>query len=78
MKKYNSKLPYTDPHHPEVTARVLEMIQSMTPEEAKAFLEYRKPGIPEYWFGEPIDQNGHIQSQKEDPEPSVAISHFPK
>ena len=48
MKEFASKLPHTDPHHPEVTARVLEFIQSMTPEEAQTFLEYRKPGIPEY------------------------------
>ena len=53
MKQYDTKLPY-GPHHPEVLARVLEMIQSMTPEEGKAFLEYRKPGIPEYWFGKPV------------------------
>ena len=54
MKEFESKLQNVSPHDPEVTARVLEFIQSMTPEEAKAFLEYRKPGIPEYWFGEPI------------------------
>ena len=48
MKKFDSKLHHDDPFHPEVMARVIETIQSMTPEEAKAFLEYRKPGIPEY------------------------------
>ena len=64
MKEFDSKLHHADPFHPEVMARVLEVIQSMTPEEAKAFLEYRKPGIPEYWFGEPIDHNEQKQATK--------------
>ncbi len=54
MKEFESKLKNTNPRDPEVTARVIELIQSLTPEEAQAFLEYRKPGMPKYWFGEPI------------------------
>lgn len=41
------KLKNVDPFSPEVTARVLERIRRMTPEEALAFLNYRTPGIEE-------------------------------
>ncbi len=67
MKEFDSKLQHADPFHPEVMARVIELIRSMTPEEAKTFLEYRKPGIPEYWFGEPIPKKRH-KRQKENAE----------
>ena len=55
------------PNHPEVLARIIARIRSMTPEEAKAFLEYRKPGIPEYWLGEPIYPNGRKKPRKKKP-----------
>ena len=38
----------------EISARVVERIQQMTPEEALAYLEYREPGIPE------TDMNGEL------------------
>jgi hypothetical protein len=63
MKEFDEKL-NLPPFHPEVTARVIEFIRSMTPEEAKAFLEYRKPGIPEYWLGDPIYPNGRRKPRK--------------
>jgi hypothetical protein len=53
VKVYKEKL-NLPPTHPEVTARVVEMIRSMTPDEALAFLEYRSPGVKEYWLGKPI------------------------
>ena len=36
-----------DPHNPQVIAEAIEMIRKMTPEEARAFLAYRTPGIQE-------------------------------
>lgn len=35
------------PDSPEVTARIIERIKQMTPEELIAFLEYRTPGVEE-------------------------------
>jgi hypothetical protein len=61
MKTYKEKLNVPDPHDPAVTARVLEFIGSMTPDEAIEFLEYRTLGVPEYWFGEPIVKNGQTK-----------------
>jgi len=64
MKKFKEKLNIPDPHHPDVTARVLEIIGSMTPEEAVEFLEYRTPGVPEYCLGEPISKNGKHKTKE--------------
>ena len=64
MKTFEKKLDHLDPHHPEVTAHVIELIRSMTPEEAKEFLEYRTPGVPEYWLGKPIHKNGRQKTTK--------------
>ena len=64
MKQFDEKLKGLSPDDPRVTARIREFIQSMTPEEAKAFLEYRRPGIPEYWLGEPITKNGRRKRAK--------------
>lgn len=36
-----------DPHSSEVTARIIEKISRMSPEEACAFLFYRTPGVEE-------------------------------
>ncbi|MCX6378794.1 MAG: hypothetical protein NT023_04850 [Armatimonadetes bacterium] len=41
------KLKKRDPHSPEVIREAVEFIQSMTPEEALAFLMYRTPGVEE-------------------------------
>ncbi len=41
------KLKRRDPHCPEVIREAVEFIQSMTPEEALAFLTYRTPGVEE-------------------------------
>ena len=53
MKQVEEKLdlPF---NHPLVTERIVEHIRSMTPDEIIAFLEYRTPGIKEYWLGKPI------------------------
>jgi hypothetical protein len=53
VKDFGEKL-NLPPTHPLVTARIVEHIRSMTPEEALAFLSYRTPGIKEYWLGKPI------------------------
>lgn len=37
------------PDSPEVIARVIERVSRMTPEEALAFLEYRREGVEETW-----------------------------
>ena len=55
MMKTREKKLNLPPTHPEVTRRVIESIRQMTPEEAKAFLEYRTPGIEETWLGRPLD-----------------------
>ena len=35
-----------DPLSPEVHARILKRIEQMSPDEALAFLTFRKPGVP--------------------------------
>ena len=41
------KLKKLNPHSPGVIDAAVEMIRSMTPEEAMAFLTYRTPGVEE-------------------------------
>jgi hypothetical protein len=41
------KLKKLNPHSPEVIDAMVEMIRQMTPEEARAFLTYRTPGVEE-------------------------------
>ena len=36
-----------DPTDPKVMARILKRIEQMTPEQALAFLTYRRPGVEE-------------------------------
>jgi hypothetical protein len=36
-----------EPTNPIVTARILKRIEQMTPEQALAFLTYRRPGVEE-------------------------------
>jgi hypothetical protein len=40
------QLPKLSPHSRKVHRQVIEMIESMTPEEALAFLTYRDPDVP--------------------------------
>ena len=46
MKSKKPKL-NLDPNSPEVIARAVEHIRSMTPEEALTFLFYHTPGVEE-------------------------------
>ena len=43
-----------EPFTPEANARIVEFIRSMTRDELIEFLEYREPGVPEYWLGKPV------------------------
>ena len=56
MKVFDKKLDNPDPFAPEMTERIIEVIRSMSPEELRAFLDYRTPGVEETWLGQPIPQ----------------------
>lgn len=45
------------PQHPAVTRAVIQRIREMTPEQARAFLEKRDPGVEETWTAEESEED---------------------